>query len=172
MSKSAVISISLTIALSVIFVLAVQFSVAAPLAAPQAGEVTVCTWLGCKPGAVSYTQDDGATTCQAPLETEGFRGTFYVSETNVLSWFSSVSAAGHEVASHLTDHTANCVMPHPSCEPNCTLADLRLTPYTQTVVNDFRNDQIDLNVIAIEAGTGQPVHAAITTRMMVLIFHG
>jgi hypothetical protein len=47
-------------------------------------------------------------------------------------------------------------MPPPVCEPNCTLADLRLTPYSPTVVNNFRTDQIDPNVIAIEAGTGKP----------------
>ncbi|MBP7688466.1 MAG: hypothetical protein KA765_11175 [Thermoflexales bacterium] len=143
--------------------MAVQFSVAAPLAAPQAGEVTVCTWLGCKSGAVSYTQDDhgnvlGDNSCRTQLEHDGLRGTFFFDGLDVTTtWMTDYVAAGHEIGSHLTSHLANCQMPHPTCEPNCTLADLRLTPYTQTVVEDFRENQIDLNVSLIESYTNQPV---------------
>jgi hypothetical protein len=48
-------------------------------------------------------------------------------------------------------------VPAPDCEPNCTLADLRSQPYVQQEVDGFRENQIDPNVLAIEAGTGQPV---------------
>ncbi|MBI5566862.1 MAG: hypothetical protein HY870_18335 [Chloroflexi bacterium] len=157
MSKILIALASVAITIGALFVMAVQFSLAAPLAAPDANEVTVCTWLGCKPGAVSYTQDDGLTSCQPELEAVGFRGTFYYNGTDTLSWFTSLSGNGHEIGSHLAAHDLNCTMPPPSCEPDCTLADLRSQSYVQPEIDGFRENQIDPNVLAIEAGTGQPV---------------
>ena len=156
MSKSVAVSVSLTVALSVLFVLAVQFSVAAPLA----GEVTVCTWLGCKPGAVSYTQDDasnvaGSNSCRTHLEAAGFRGTFFYDGTEPEPWMATYTAAGHEVGSHLASHLQNYY--EPSCGDSCTLESLRLPAPNQTLVDNFRQEQIDPSVSAIESATGQPV---------------
>jgi len=160
MSKRITVLTSITIALSVLFVIAVQLSTAAPITAPNANEVTVCTWLGCKPGALSYTQDDasnisGPNSCRPYLEAAGFRGTFFYNGTDAQPWMADYVAAGHEVGSHLANHEANYY--GASCGLSCTLAGLRLTPITQTAINDFRNDQIDPSVIAIESETNQPV---------------
>ncbi len=163
MPKLSIAIWSGTIALGVLFMLAVGQIWAAPSAAPTADPVEVCNWLDCKPGAVSYSQDDAGNvnsidSCRPLLETAGFLGTFYYDGTTPQDWMADFTAAGHEVGSHLANHNANCTWPHPSCEPDCTLADLRSTPpYSQTIVDDFRNNQIDANVSAIEAATGEPV---------------
>jgi hypothetical protein len=130
-------------------------------AAQQSADVSVCTWQGCKTAAVSYSQDDagniyGANSCRAPLEAAGFRGTFYYDGSTTQPWMSVFSAAGHEVASHLVSHNLNCNMP-PSCAPNCTPETLWQTPYTAADVIAFRQNQIEPNIGAIEAGTGRPV---------------
>ena len=129
MSKSikGFILSGLLVAVAVLFAVAVRRSDAASAASPalqSAGDVAACTWLGCKPGAASYSQDDGLTSCRAPLEAAGFRGTFYYDGSSTLSWFAPASAAGHEVSSHLTNHVLNCTMP-PSCYPNCTHQHIR-----------------------------------------------
>ena len=137
---------------------------AQPATAPanqQASEVSVCTWSGCKPAAVSYSQDDagnlnGSNNCQAQLEAAGFRGTFYYDGNTTQPWMAVLSAAGHEIGSHLTSHNQNCTMP-PSCFPNCTPQSLWQTPYTPADITAFRQNQIEPNLAAIEAGTGQPV---------------
>ncbi|MBI5566861.1 MAG: hypothetical protein HY870_18330, partial [Chloroflexi bacterium] len=80
----------LIMVVTVLFAVAVRRSEAAPAASPalqSGGDVTACTWLGCKSGAASYSQDDGLTSCRAPLEAAGFRGTFYYNGTSTLSWF-------------------------------------------------------------------------------------
>ena len=150
---------SLIVVVTVLFAVAVRRSAAAPSASPAlqtVGDVTACTWLGCKPGAASYSQDDGLTLCRAPLEAAGFRGTFYYDGSSTLAWFAPASAAGHEVGSHLANHMLNCTIP-PSCYPNCTLQSLYQTPYTAQDVTNFRQNQIEPNLSAIEAGTNRPV---------------
>jgi hypothetical protein len=139
-------------------------ALAAPLGVPasQTGTgVSVCTWLGCKTAAVSYSQDDagnisGGNSCRPQLEAAGFRGTFYYDGNTTQSWMAAFSAAGHEIGSHLVNHNLNCTMP-PSCFPNCTPQSLWQTPYTPADVTAFRQNQIEPNIAAIEAGTGRPV---------------
>ena len=170
MSKSKIAPAGVAVALSVLFMLAVQFSLAAPTALPalQTGSdtVAVCTWLGCKSGAVSYTQDDAVNviskSCQVRLEAAGFRGTFYydglvTTGSTTQTWLVTITAAGHEVGSHLTNHQLNCTIP-PSCYPDCsTLEILYQTPTSPVTITNFRQDQIEPNILAIEAGTNQPV---------------
>jgi peptidoglycan/xylan/chitin deacetylase (PgdA/CDA1 family) len=157
MSKLTIASASLAIALSVLFLVTVHLGLAAPAAAP----VEVCTWPGCKSAAVSYTQDDASnigeniTSCRPYLDVVGFRGTFFYDGIEPQAWMADYASAGHEVGSHLAVHLNNNSAP--SCHPNCTLAGLRETPYSQSLVDDFRQEQIDLSVLAIESETGQPV---------------
>ncbi len=161
--KNLIVGLSAIIAIMTIAI-ATRQSVAHPSAAPAsqlASDVAVCTWLGCKTAAVSYTQDDagnigGANSCRAQLEAAGFRGTFYYDGNTTQPWMSVFSAAGHEVGSHLVNHNQNCTMP-PSCFPNCTQQSLWQTPYTAADVIAFRQNQIEPNISAIEAGTGKPV---------------
>lgn len=161
MPKTAIISASLTIAVSVLFMLAVHLSLAAPIAAPNAAEVTVCTWPGCKPGAVSYTQDDASnigeniTSCRPYLDAVGFKGTFFYDGIESQAWMTDYTNAGHEVGSHLAVHLNNNYAP--ACHPNCTLAGLRETPSTPEAIASYRSDQIDPSVLAIESATSQPV---------------
>ena len=152
---------SIVIAFGALLTLAVQHSLAAPLAAPTSDPVSVCTWLGCKSGALSYTQDDasnvvGANSCRPYLEAAGFRGTFFYDGTTVdTNWMADYVAAGHEIGSHLSNHLANNYAP--ACHPNCTLVGLRQTPTTTEAIASFRTDQIDPSVSLIESETGQPV---------------
>jgi hypothetical protein len=157
--RSLMISFSILVAV-LLLSFATRQILAQPAAAPakqQASDVSVCNWLGCKPAAASYSQDDnGNISCAAPLEAAGFRGTFYYNGNAVQPWMASLSAAGHEIGSHLVSHNLNCTMP-PSCFPNCTPQSLWQTPYTPADVTAFRQNQIEPNIEAIEAGTGRPV---------------
>lgn len=152
---------SIVIAFGALLTLAVQHSLAAPLAAPTNEPVSVCTWLGCKPGALSYTQDDasnvfGEFSCRPHLEAAGFRGTFFFDGTSVTTtWMADYVAAGHEIGAHLASHLANSYAP--ACHPNCTLMGLRQTPTTTEAIASFRSDQIDPSVSLIESETGRPV---------------
>jgi len=158
--------ISVTIVIATLGVVFTRSVIAAPLA--QSGSnVQVCDWLDCKIGAISYSQDDaininptisGTNSCKAQLEDAGFRGTFFYNgnDTSSPTWLADLTNAGHEVGSHLANHDLNCSIP-PSCFPNCTPQSLRLTPYTITDVNNFRQVQIDPNVTTIESYTGKPV---------------
>ena len=95
-------------------------------------------------------------SCRAPLEAAGFRGTFFYDGINTEPWMAAVSSAGHEVGSHWVDHVQNCVIA-PSCFPNCTAQSLAETPFTPAEVTAFRQNQIEPNITAIQAGTGKPV---------------
>ena len=162
-TKHLLIGLSAIVSI-VVLAVAARVIVAQPATAPasqQASDVSVCTWLGCKTAAVSYSQDDagnvsGGNSCRSQLEAAGFRGTFYYDGSTTQSWMAVFSAAGHEVGSHLTSHNQNCQMP-PSCAPNCTPESLWQTPYTAADVIAFRQNQIEPNISAIEAGTGKPV---------------
>ncbi len=119
----------------------------------QAREADVCTWLGCKSGAASWSNDDGNSSCRAELEAAGIRGTYYYNGTGTQTWFADYSAAGHEIGSHSVGHPCDT----PACTPNCTPAALWQIPFTQGEVNAYRQDQVEPNLAAIEAGTGKPV---------------
>ena len=119
----------------------------------QARDVDVCTWKGCKIGAESWSNDDGNNACRSELETAGFRGTYYYNGASTLSWFADYTAAGHEIASHTVGHPCNA----PCCSPNCTPETLSQCPYTESDVTAYRQDQLEPNIAAIEAGTGTPV---------------
>jgi len=124
--------------------------------APSREQVGICTWMGCKQGAVSFSVDDGRTICREEMERAGFRGTYYYDGASTEPWFAAYSASGHEVGSHLRDHVKNCTRP-PKGFPNLTAETLKKTPYTDEEVRAFRRDQIEPNIAAIEAGTGMPV---------------
>jgi hypothetical protein len=154
--------ISITIFIAIISVTVTHSVIAAP-AAPSNTNVEVCTWLDCKTGAISYSQDDAANiqpgsanSCQDELLAAGLRGTFYFEGTTSPSWLATLSNAGHEVGAHLANHHLNCVL-RPSCAPNCTPETLLQIPYTITDVNNFRQTQLDPNIAAIESRTGKPV---------------
>ena len=119
----------------------------------QAREVDVCTWQGCKAGAASWSIDDGNNSCRAELESAGMRGTYFYNGTGTPSWFADYSAAGHEIGSHSVGHPCDV----PACSPNCTPQGLWQIPFTGPEVTAYRQDQLDPNVAAIEAGTGKPV---------------
>lgn len=119
----------------------------------QARDVDVCTWKDCKVGAESWSNDDGSNTCKTELETAGFRGTFFYNGSTTQSWFSTYTADGHEIASHTVSHPCNT----PCCSPTCTPESLAACPYTITDVNAYREDQLEPNIEAIEAGSGEPV---------------
>jgi peptidoglycan/xylan/chitin deacetylase (PgdA/CDA1 family) len=121
----------------------------------QAREADVCTWKDCKSGAASFSMDDGNSACRAELEAAGLRGTYYYNGSSSLSWFSTYSAAGHEIASHTVGHPCNV----PCCYPTCTPESLAACPYTQTEVDDYRQYQLDPNIQAIESATGKPVYS-------------
>jgi hypothetical protein len=119
----------------------------------QAREVDVCLWKDCKSGAASFSMDDGNTSCRAELEAAGFRGTYYYNGSSSLAWFADYSASGHEVASHSVGHPCDA----PCCSPDCTPEAIWECPYTEAEVTAYRQDQIEPNIAAIEAGTGIPV---------------
>jgi hypothetical protein len=164
LARRIVLSAVIIVAGVLLIGLTTQPILAAPLGAPasQTGTgVSVCTWLGCKTAAVSYSQDDagnisGGNSCRPQLEAAGFRGTFYYDGNTTQSWMATFSAAGHEIGSHLVNHNLNCTMP-PSCFPDCTPHSLWQTPYTEADVTAFRQNQLEPNIAAIEAGTGRPV---------------
>ncbi len=160
------LSLSAAVFIAIIGVAVTRSALAAPTLRPAAQGnpyVEVCTWLDCKTGAVSYSQDDynnidpaSGNSCQSALEDAGLRGTFYYNGIVSPSMLIALSAAGHEIGSHLVNHNTNCTIP-PSCFPTCTITSLWQTPYTTTDVDNFRQDQIDPNVSLIESTTGQPV---------------
>jgi peptidoglycan/xylan/chitin deacetylase (PgdA/CDA1 family) len=118
----------------------------------QGREADVCTWQGCKAGAVSWSIDDGNNSCKSALETADIRGTYFVSGV-VQDWVKDYSAAGHEIASHTVDHPCGT----PACTPNCTPDTLYGTSYTQADVDAYRSIELDPNIAAIESKTTKPV---------------
>lgn len=72
-------------------------------------EISVCTWKNCKQGAVSVSVDDEYTSCMSELETYGYRGTYFLTETKEYSktkWekFNEGFKKGHELGTHLQEH--------------------------------------------------------------------
>ena len=125
-------------------------------------DVYVCPWLGCKPGAASYSVDDGLTSGNNEMVAAGFRGTYYYNgngtSPNPISNMVAVSNNGHEVGSHLLDHAANCNLP-PACTPDtCSPTNLFSPVYLNpAAVTNFRINQIEPNIQAIESAINKPV---------------
>jgi hypothetical protein len=119
----------------------------------QPRDVDVCTWKDCRQGAASWSIDDGNNSCLANLTAAGIHGTFFYSGNLTPEWFATYSAAGHEIASHTVNHPCNT----PSCSPTCTPETLAAIPVDPAVVTAYRQNQIEPNIAAIEAGTGRPV---------------
>jgi len=119
-------------------------------------DVSICSWFGCKTAAASFSMDDSNHFCGPELEAAGFRGTYYHIGDQTPSWIPAFSNAGHEIGSHLVFHDQSC-FEIPSCFPNCTIETLRQTPYTQAEVTNFRLNQLEPSIAAIESGTGKPV---------------
>ncbi len=76
---------------------------------PNPTEIEVCTWKNCKKGAISVSVDDGFTACMSNLESNGFRGTYFLSGTATYSsskWqiFSNAFNKGHELSTHTRSH--------------------------------------------------------------------
>jgi hypothetical protein len=121
--------------------------------AARLGGVEACTWRGCRSGAASFSIDDGNPACRDQLEAAGIRGTFYYNGNSQQGWFATYSSAGHEIGSHTAWHI--CLTP--ACSPNCTPETLAALPYSQSEVDDYRHEQLDPNIFAIESATGRPV---------------
>ncbi len=72
-------------------------------------EPEICTWKGCKEGAISVAVDDFYPSCMNELESHGYRGTYFLSNTNVYSqqlWntFDQAFKKGHEIGTHTQEH--------------------------------------------------------------------
>ena len=120
----------------------------------QARDVDVCTWMGGKNGAASWSIDDANSGCFDVLQAAGIRGTYYYNGNTTQGWFATYSAAGMEIACHSVDHPCNT----PACSPNCTGdAALWAIPFKQADMIAYRQNELDPCVAAIEAGTGKPV---------------
>ncbi len=75
----------------------------------QVANVTVCTWKDCKKGAVSVSVDDYYTSCASELEAQGYRGTYYLTDTTLYTparWkeFNDLFNKGHELGTHMSEH--------------------------------------------------------------------
>lgn len=71
--------------------------------------VTVCTWKNCKKGAVSVSVDDTFISCMPELEAQGYRGTYFLTDTNKYtsaqwSGFAAGFNKGHELGTHMQAH--------------------------------------------------------------------
>jgi hypothetical protein len=119
----------------------------------QPRQVDVCTWKDCRQGAASWSKDDGNNNCLSDLDAAGIKGTFYYNGSSSLSWFTTYSGLGHEIASHTVGHPCDI----PGCSPYCTEEALAALPVNQTVVSDYSQNQIEPNIAMIEAATSKPV---------------
>jgi hypothetical protein len=148
--------------LTLVALIGITGSVITESAMATSEDVIVCPWLGCKPGAASYSVDDGGTVGNNEMVAAGFRGTYYYdgngANPNPISNMVAVSNNGHEVGSHLLDHSANCNLP-PACTPDtCTPTNLFDPVYiNSTEVTNFRTNQIEPNIQAIESAINKPV---------------
>jgi cysteine-rich repeat protein len=71
--------------------------------------ITICTWKDCKKGAVSVSVDDQYTSCMSELEANGYRGTYFLTNTDSYSadtWrlFDEAFKKGHEIGTHMREH--------------------------------------------------------------------
>ncbi|MEM3113228.1 MAG: polysaccharide deacetylase family protein [Candidatus Pacearchaeota archaeon] len=71
--------------------------------------IEICQWKGCKKGAVSISVDDYFTSCISELDSHGYKGTYFLSNTNTYSnnlWnqFNNAFNNGHELAPHTQSH--------------------------------------------------------------------
>jgi hypothetical protein len=75
----------------------------------SSNEAEICTWKNCEKGAVSISVDDFYTSCMSELEENGFRGTYFLSNTygystRLWSIFDAAYKRGHEIGTHTRDH--------------------------------------------------------------------
>jgi cysteine-rich repeat protein len=76
--------------------------------------VSICTWKNCRKGAVSVSVDDYYTSCMDELEAYGYRGTYFLTNTNTYSssfWteLNSAFQRGHELGTHTQSHICSSV---------------------------------------------------------------
>lgn len=117
-------------------------------------EAEICTWLGDRKGAVSFTIDDGWPGCREEMARAGFRGTYYwfgPAWHTTTQWLKALSDEGHEIGAHSTTHLC---LPSPHNETPQTLWKDRPKA---GVVEAYRQNEIDPNVTVIEQVTCRPV---------------
>lgn len=71
--------------------------------------IEVCPWKGCKKGAVSVSVDDFFTSCSSQLESKGYRGTYFLTNTGnytLQQWtaYKNLYLKGHELGTHTRRH--------------------------------------------------------------------
>lgn len=72
--------------------------------------VEPCRWKECNRGAVSISVDDYFTACMNKLEEQGFRGTYYLANTNnkisdeLWNKFNEAFKKGHDIGTHTRTH--------------------------------------------------------------------
>ncbi|VVB77863.1 Uncharacterised protein [uncultured archaeon] len=76
--------------------------------------ISICNWKDCHKGAVSVSVDDYFTSCSQQLEQNGYRGTYFLANTNTYSssqWteFNNLFKKGHELGTHTEDHLCSAV---------------------------------------------------------------
>ncbi len=117
-------------------------------------EAEICTWLGDKKGAISFTVDDGWPGCREEMARAGFRGTYYwfgPAWRTTTQWLKVLVEEGHEIGAHSTTHLC---LPSPHNEtPQAFWKDRP----EEGAVEAYRRDEIDPNVSVIEQETGEPV---------------
>jgi hypothetical protein len=69
----------------------------------------ICKWKNCHRGAVSVSVDDYFTSCMGNLEANGYRGTYFLSDTNTYEdslWqkYDLAFRNGHELGTHTQSH--------------------------------------------------------------------
>ena len=74
----------------------------------------ICDWYNCAAGAASVSVDDSFTTCRSQLNSHGWKGTFFLMETNQFtqsqwSTFRSIYNEGHEIGGHTQTHVCSGV---------------------------------------------------------------
>lgn len=72
-------------------------------------EVDICTWKNCEKGAASISVDDFYPSCSDILESNGFRGTYYLTNTSnfdsgLWNQFNNLFLKGHEIGTHTQSH--------------------------------------------------------------------
>lgn len=71
--------------------------------------IKICKWKNCYKGAVSVSVDDSFNACMDKLEANGYRGTYFLSNTDTHSWalwneLNEAFKKGHELGTHTLGH--------------------------------------------------------------------
>ena len=75
----------------------------------NSSDVKICDWKNCEKGAVSVSVDDYFNSCMKELEDNGYRGTYFLTNTNTYTnemWkeFNDAFKRGHEIGAHTQSH--------------------------------------------------------------------